>query len=197
MHVIGHIRQLQVQIDALKTGEGSGRRYDTAALRLVTAARLSSEGVVGLQGGRELLDVHHSRHRRSRNKESNAISFNFIPHYEQMRDRFGPNLALGCGGENLLIALNEGLVLEDSLEIAALTLLVETRDSHRGSLTNIKVARPCVPFSEFVLDMDGKPPAEVTKEAIQFLDEGMRGYYCAWEGEPLVVQPGDKVLVQE
>jgi len=34
------------------------------------------------------------------------------------------------------------------------------------------------------------PPA-VFKESLQFLDGGLRGFYCTWAGEMAVIQPGD------
>lgn len=195
MRIIGHIRQLQIQQDALKKGVGSERYYDIGALSLVPVARLTTEGVIGLIDGREIYDVHHSRHRRSKQRESNAISFNFTKNYERMRQRFGSDLITGCGGENLLIELVDGVDLDLLLEEPGVPLVIETDDSRSGSLTGIEVANPCVPFSEYALNMDAKPPAEVTRETLQFLDGGMRGYYCAWVGEPLLVAPGDSVFI--
>ncbi|MGB3713779.1 MAG: hypothetical protein WA996_05045 [Candidatus Promineifilaceae bacterium] len=194
MRLIGHIRQLQIQQDALKKGEGAERTYDLGALSIVPAARLTSEGVIGLIDTREIHDLHHSWHHRSKHRQSNAISFNFAQNYERMRRRFGSELSMGCGGENILIELVAGVELAPLLENLEVTLVIETEDSLRGNLTGIKVAKPCVPFSEYVLNTDAKPPAGVVKETLQFLDGGMRGYYCAWEGAPLEVRMGDKVL---
>ena len=47
MRLIGHVRQLQIQKDALKRGEGAERVYDLDALSIVPAARFSSDGVTG------------------------------------------------------------------------------------------------------------------------------------------------------
>ncbi len=194
MRLIGHIRQIQIQKDALKKGEGPDRYYDLGALSIVPAARLTSEGVIGLIDSREIHDVHHSWHHRSRHRPSSAISFNFAQNYERMVRRFGSELSMGCGGENILIELVDGVELAPLLEEPGVTFVIETKDASRGTLTGIKVAKPCVPFSNYVLNLDAKPPVEVVKETLQFLDGGMRGYYCAWEGEPLEVRTGDKVL---
>jgi hypothetical protein len=194
MRLIGHVAQLQIQKDALKRGEGAERYYDTGALSIVPAARLSGEGVIGLVDVQEVLDVHHSRHDQSKHRKSSAISFNFTQNYELLRRRFASELSLGCGGENLLIELIDGINMDPLLEEPGVALVIETGDSSRGSLTGIAVAKPCVPFSEYLLNADDKPPAAIIKETLQFLDGGMRGYYSAWEGDPLVVRAGDKVL---
>lgn len=197
MRLIGHIGQLQIQNEALKKGEGSERYYDLDALSIVPAVRLSSEGVIGLIDAREIQDIHHSQHKHSRHRPNSAISFNFTQNYERMRRRFGTELSMGCGGENILIDLVDGVKLAPLLEDPEVTLVIETEGSQRGSLTGINVAKPCVPFSKYVLNMDAKPRAEVLKETLQFLDGGMRGYYCAWEGKPLEVRAGDKVLASD
>ena len=194
MRLIGHIRQLQIQKDALKKGAGAERTYDLGALSIVPAARLTTDGVTGLNDAQEMHDIHHSQHKHSRHRPSSAISFNFTQNYERMRRRFGSELLMGCGGENILIDLVAGVDLASLLQNPGVTLVIESEGLQRGSLTGVKVAKPCVPFSEYVLNMDAKPPAGVVKETLQFLDGGMRGYYCAWEGEPLEVRIGDKVL---
>jgi hypothetical protein len=197
MRLIGHIGQLQIQKGALKKGEGAERTYDLGALSTVPAARLTSEGVTGLIDAQEIHDVHHSWHQHSKNRQSNAISFNFTQNYDRMRRRFGSGLSIGCGGENILIDLVAGVDLAPLMDNPEVTLVIETEDSLTGKLTGMKIAKPCVPFSQYMLNMDTKPTAEVVKETLQFLDGGMRGYYCAWEGEPLEVRKGDKVLTSE
>jgi hypothetical protein len=42
------------------------------------------------------------------------------------------------------------------------------------------VARPCRPFTGWALGQQVDP--EVLKDSLQFLDVGMRGYYCVAEG---------------
>ncbi len=196
MHLIGHIRQLQIQIDALKKGEGPNRIYDTSALQSVPAARLSADGVTGLQDNAELLDVHHRLHQQSKHRQSNAISFNFIQNYDHMRRRFNGAIILGCAGENLLIELIAGVDQETLMADLDATMVIENHEGQQGKLSGFLVARPCVPFTEFVLKMDSKPLASDTKEALQFLDGGMRGYYSGWQGEPIVARLGAKVLIQ-
>lgn len=197
MREFGHIRLLQIQVDSLKKGDRLNRYYDTAALREVPSAKLTREGLVGLLNNQELYDIHHAEHERSKNRLGNAISFNFTYHYEQMRQRFGARLALGSAGENILIETTNGLsgdATEDaSSNLLQRVLIVETEKGQCGRLTQIEVAAPCVPFCEFALMLEEKPSFETAAEALQFLDGGMRGYYCTWEGPPLTVRPGDRV----
>ncbi len=104
MERIGTIVRLQIQTASLKVGE-TPRRYDPAALRSLGAATVTSEGVLGRHGdGSIVLDVHHERHRLSKNRGgANGVSLGFTAHYRAMRDRFGDHLADGIAGENILV----------------------------------------------------------------------------------------------
>lgn len=58
-------------------------------------------------------------------------------------------------------------------------------------LRQMLVAHPCRPFSGYVM---GGTEATV-KSALQFLDNGMRGYYCVLAQErPVTIAVGDMVL---
>jgi hypothetical protein len=50
----------------------------------------------------------------------------------------------------------------------------------RLRLRVLEVARPCRPFTGWALGRQVEP--EVLKDSLQFLDVGMRGYYCVAEG---------------
>ena len=190
MRQIGKIIQLQVQQEALKKGEGPDRSYDAGGILVVPAARLSSDGVTGIFGDREIHDVHHSQHPRSKHRRSSAISFNVSENYDRISRQFQFEQVVGYGGENLIIELVEGVDLAGILGNPEMTLLIGTMRRPQGMMTGIKVAKPCVPFSEYVLNQETKPSAELIKDTLQFLDDGMRGYYCSWEGESLIVEPG-------
>jgi hypothetical protein len=193
MHQLGHIERLQVQLGRLKTGTKPDQTYAPAALQVVPALRLTSKGVIGLLDGQELLDVHHADHEYSRNRHGSGISINFISHYEQMRERFGPDLETGCAGENILVAAKA------IVEPATLSrgLVIETKEGRQVRLNQVSVAHPCRSFSAFALKLARKPTEYALKETLRFLDGGTRGFYCEWEGEPVVVRPGDKVFVDE
>ena len=197
MRQIGKIIQLQVQQEALKKGEGPDRYYDVGGILVVPAARLSSDGVTGLLGEREIHDVHHSQHPRSKHRQSSAISFNASQNYDRISHQFEFEKIIGYGGENIVIELVEGFDLAGIIEEPDIAFLVGTKNGLQGMMTGIKVAKPCVPFSEYVLNRDTKPSAELIKDTLQFLDDGMRGYYCSWEGESLVVEPGYGIFLSD
>lgn len=192
MRKIGEIIQLQVQVDSLKQGEKNNRYYEPAGLRTVSALRLTPEGVVGLVAGQELSDVHHADHPESKNRTlTNGISFNFTSHYTRMQERFGAHLSQGIAGENILVATDE--VFDEAAFAGG--VLIQTQDGQQIQLTQVCVAEPCAPFSTFALNLDTRPPAELLKAALQFLDGGTRGFYCQQTGAPIRVQVGDLLLV--
>lgn len=192
MRKIGEIIQLQVQVDSLKQGEKNNRYYEPAGLRTVSALRLTPAGVVGLENGQELSDVHHADHPESKNRTlTNGISFNFTSHYRRMQDRFGVHLSAGIAGENILVATDE--LFDEAAFVGG--VMIVTQDGQQVPLTQICVAEPCAPFSTFALNLDARPPAELLKAALQFLDGGTRGFYCQRMGSPISVQVGDALFV--
>ena len=192
MRKIGEIIQLQVQVDNLKQGDKNNRYYEPAGLRAVSALQLTPRGVVGLEGGQELSDVHHADHPHSKNRAlTNGISFNFTSHYTQMQQRFGAHLRNSIAGENILVATDE--MFDESVFGGG--VIIETKDGQQIQLTQISVAEPCAPFSTFALNLETRPPAELLKAALQFLDGGMRGFYCQRIGSPIMIQIGDSVFV--
>ena len=183
---------MKVQVDSLKQGEKNNRYYEPAGLRAVSALRLTPEGVVGLEAGQELSDVHHAAHPESKNRTlTNGIPFNFTSHYTRMQDRFGAHLSTGIAGENILVATDE--VFDEAAFAGG--VLIQTQDGQQIHLTQVCVAEPCAPFSTFALNLDARPPAELLKAALQFLDGGTRGFYCQQTGAPVRVQVGDLLFV--
>jgi hypothetical protein len=190
---IGTIVRLQVQESSLKVGD-KPRRYDPAPLRSVPAISLSPAGVVGLvEDGETIVDVHHHDHPASKNRGGeNGISLGFTPHYLAMRQRFGPHLADGIAGENILIAVDQRFQEED----LASGVVIEGADGRRLELRQVIVAAPCVEFSRYALKFpDGARPDATVTEALRFLDAGMRGFYATYAGEPAVVAVGARVLL--
>lgn len=191
MRKIGTITRLQIQTDSLKQGQRPYTYYDPSPLLAVPALRLTARGCVGLHDGREIIDVHHVDHTQSKHMRINGISFNFTTHYQKMQQRFGTHLATGCAGENILIA-SDAVFAEDAF---AQALIVETSDGQHVRLNAITVAAPCAPFSTYALCLEWKPPAEMMRETLQFLDGGTRGFYCTLAGEAMVVRVGDQVFL--
>ena len=160
------------------------RRYDPTPLQSVPALLLDADGAVGLAGGGErIIDVHNQRHPATKQRQGiNALSVGFTAHYAAMRDRFGETVPDGVAGENILIA-GDRLWTEEDL-VAGLE--IETASGQRARLERLVVAAPCVEFTRWAMRFpgDARPDLTVT-ENVRFLDQGMRGFYAAYDGEPV------------
>jgi len=195
MLFLGEIVNLQVQPVDLKVGDRRKERYTPATMRSVPRLMVEEAGVWGLdEDGKPVPDVHHRDHPASKLRGTeNAISFGLTSHYAAIRERFGEHLVDAIAGENILIAA-DGPV---SLEEVAGGLLVETA---RGSvaLGQVSVAHPCAPFSRFALGMGPDEPADLrVTEALRYLDGGMRGFYVAYSGAPVEIAVGDRVFAAD
>lgn len=195
LYLLGKIVRLQIQRSALKVGEKPDRRYDPAALLAVDELTLTPEGALArLADGGTLLDVHHVGHAQSRNNDGvNDLSIGFTAHYTAMRERFGDHLADGCAGENILVETN------GRIELAVLDGGIALQSLGGGSpiwLKNFRVAAPCNPFSGYALGR--RVDAATLKATLQFLNDGMRGFYCmlALE-ESVTIAVGDQVFVPQ
>lgn len=192
MQLIGRIVRLQVQVESLKRGERPYRVYSLSNLRVVPEMKLTADGVAGLDGQAEMLDVHHLRHPRSRHRPGNGISFNFTTHYGRMDHRFGPHMALGCAGENIIVETAASFDL-DQLQKG---LILQTSGGRQIYLDQIAVMLPCLPFSKYSLQ-DANPPPDVLKETLQFLDQGTRGFSGMLVGDSAVIRAGDSVYLPQ
>lgn len=195
MTYIGIITQLQVQRVSLKRGERPNQTYAPDGIVPVDALRLAPEGAVAMPNGKALLDVHNITHPDSKYsaEHGNALSFNFVSNYAQMRARFGDHMTIGCAGENMLIETDPALFL--SMHDLARGLRIEGPDGTYVELRHVAPAPPCAPFSRWALGSLGAvADATLLKQTLQFLDRGTRGYYCACEdtGE---VRLGDRVYL--
>ncbi len=186
---LGRIVRLQIQRAALKVGEKPHERYDPAELLAVPALTLTAHGVAADDpaGGR-WLDVHHALHPQSRNFEGeNALSLGFTAHYAAMRARFGPLVADGCAGENIIVESE----LAPDLAALAGGLVIHTS----GGLVRlgaVQVAAPCRPFTRYL--RSGSGDDDTLKADLQFLNGGRRGFYAALaQPEPALIAVGDRV----
>jgi hypothetical protein len=194
MRFLGEIVRLQTQVESLKVGVAPHRRYDPAGIRTVPVLRLDETGVEGIDGETALADVHNSSHPASKNRAgSNGISVGFTTHYAAMRERFGDHLPDGIAGENILVALDPAAGVLTEADVSG-GLTIETAGGARVALEQVIVAAPCVEFSRYALQFpdDARPDRTVT-EAVQFLDQGMRGYYAAYHGPAVTIAIGDRV----
>ena len=195
MRQIGQIVRLQVQPTSLKRGEKSACYYDPSPIQAVETMLLTSQGVVGVTGmGEHIVDVHNSSHPQSKSRGDNGISLGFTSHYRAMRTRFGAHLSDGCAGENILIATEEGFKLE------ALGTRVAIQEREGGTLRyleELSVATPCLEFSRYALNESLPVPAEMIRETLIFLNDGMRGFYAtSAERAPFALHLGDSIFVE-
>lgn len=191
MKLIGTVAHVQIQQNPLKVGEGASRVYDPAPILRLNAIRLTHEGVLGLtDDGREIVDVHHRAHPKSRNnKNVNGISLGFTTSYNRMRGRFGTHIVDGIGGENIIIEPAPGFDVED----LHTDLSIETPDGW-VRLRELMIAAPCNPFSRYCAG--SKIDGEELKQTLQFLADGTRGFYatlCIKQPDQPVIRARDKV----
>jgi hypothetical protein len=191
MHELGPIVRLQIQRSALKTGEKPNRTYSPAPLLAVERLWVTPAGAFGLApDGSWIVDVHHQHHPRSRNEDGgHGISVGFTGHYDRMRERFGARVTPGCAGENLIAEARGVLAYDDVRHGLA---VVSPEGAERLRIRVLEVARPCRPFTGWALER--AVDAEVLKEGLRFLDDGMRGYYCVAEGTAEITI-GDRMFV--
>lgn len=191
MTPIGKIVRLQIQRSSLKVGEKPNRVYDPAPLLAVETLTLTPTGAEArLPDGAVLLDVHNARHPDTKNIENeNSLSVGFTHHYELIRKQFGEQAPFGCGGENIIVETDRRVELNEVMN----GLAIQKADGSRVPLTNVLVAEPCRPFAGYLLGrfVDG----DTLKRSVQFLQNGMRGYYLRLaQTEPVTVAVGDVLL---
>jgi len=193
MRTIGTITRLQIQRGSLKRGEKPTRVYDPTPLLSVPALNVTPEGALGASpDGADawIIDVHHRAHPYTKNEDGlHGISLGFTAHYDAMRQHFGGTLEVGCAGENI-IATSERRFGYD--ELAGGVAILAPDGSERVRLKVLQVAHPCRPFTGWALGKQVEP--EELKKHLQFLDGGMRGFYCVGEGTGTVAL-GDQVAI--
>lgn len=187
---MGKIARLQIQPAGLRVGIKPDSYYDPSSLLTVSELTLSLRGAAAVSnGGDVLLDIHHEQHPHSKNSRGlNDLSVGFTAHYSAIRERYGDHIADGCAGENILIEA-EAIVELGDLERG---LVIRRGGAPPVRLENFAIARPCAPFSSYV---SRSAEGRIVKQAMQFLDNGRRGFYCALRGrEELSVAIGDEVF---
>jgi len=192
MYKIGRIKQVQVQQSSLKVG--SPEYYDPTPLLVVDHILVSTSGTVGVTADdRHIIDVHNANHPGSRNRGDNSLSLGFTSHYASMRSRFGLHLVDGCAGENILIETDK---MYSFGELKHGLAVQKASTDEIIYLTNIEIAAPCVPFSQYAAKEQMPLSNEQTKEVLQFLHYGRRGFYAelADAQQEVSVQAGDILL---
>lgn len=183
--LLGPIVKCQISAQAL-VREG---RYIHADIIPADELHLGVDGVVGWCAGRALLNHHHRLNPRLRSwKPGRLLSIGFTGHYAAMADRFG-SAPLGCAAENVIVHCDR-LVTEDEL---AAGLQVRSEDgSVVIDLEPAAVAKPCVPFTKFMLGNQEASDDEIAPNRA-FLDKGIRGFVLGLANQtdgPKVITPG-------
>jgi hypothetical protein len=157
---------------------------------------VSPDGAIALlPDGQEIIDVHHRQHPQSQYAGVNSLSIGFTSHYARMRARFGDHMFHGCAGENVLIDTGElpGLsAVERGVVIRCAAMDVDLL------LDDVRIALPCLEFSRYSLRLpQAERDSSDVKRALQFLEQGTRGFYVtpANAGAPVVVSLGDRVYL--
>ncbi|HEY1349632.1 MAG TPA: hypothetical protein VGF67_08420 [Ktedonobacteraceae bacterium] len=195
MRQIGQVKQVQIQRGPLKQGNKPQRFYDPAPLLVVEHLLLTAEGVIGVTSdGEQLIDIHHATHPQSRNVGVNSISLGFTSHYRAMRAKFGAHLSDGLAGENILVEADE----EFLRAIPGGRMALQAQEGGELIyLEHLKVAAPCVEFSHFALQERTSASAAALREALVFLDHGLRGFYATLRGaQPCVLRTGASLFVE-
>ncbi len=198
MHEIGRIKLVQIQRSPLKVGGSRNAYYDPSPLLVVDTLHLTSKGAIGVTArGDHIIDIHHVDHSSSRNRRgANGLSVGFSSHYAAMRARFGHHLIDGCAGENILVETDSPFRLSD-LEGG---LAIQNPDTGQFLyLTQLKVAAPCVEFTQYAANHGMALPAEQLRAALQFLHDGRRGFYArlAKDQDSGSVRANDRVFIIE
>jgi hypothetical protein len=191
MRTIGTVTRLQIQRSSLKTGEKPDRAYDPAPLLTVPHLMITPDGVLGAgEAGAWIVDVHHRAHPLTKNEDGlHGVSVGFTSHYAAIRDRFGDRIVIGCAGENIIVAADRRFTYDD---LGGGLAIVATEGPERVRLKVLQVAHPCRPFTGWALGRRVEP--DVLKSHLQFLDGGMRGFYCVGEGSG-TVEVGDQLVL--
>jgi hypothetical protein len=192
MREIGRIVRLQVQRGSLKTGLKPDRVYDPAPILAVPRLAVTPDGVLGAgPDGAWVVDVHHRAHPETKNEDGeHGVSLGFTAHYGMMRARFGERLTLGCAGENIIVESDAVWRLDD---LAAGLAVVDAAGTALLTLAVLQVAHPCRPFTGWALGSRVEP--EALRGHLQFLDDGLRGFYCLPQGSALV-SLGDRLVAR-
>jgi len=192
MRTIGTITRLQIQRGSLKRGEKPTRVYDPTPLLSVPMLSVSPEGALGGSPEDEtwIVDVHHRAHPQTKNEDGlHGVSLGFTSHYAAMRQHFGDRLEVGCAGENIIATSDHQFTYD---ELAGGVAILGRDGTERVRLKVLQVSHPCRPFTGWALGKTVEP--EELKKHLQFLDNGMRGFYCVGEGTG-TVSLGDSVAI--
>lgn len=191
--LLGPVVTTQIHVDRMV----NGGHYDDHLILEVDALWLGVDGVIGQLGDQSLLHAHHrlhpNKHRAERPRDyrpNRLLSIGFTGHYDQMAERFGA-APIGCAAEDIIVDC------EGTISVEQLSGGVQLRrEGQVVELDGVAVAKPCVPFTKWLLrDQDADDETVAPNRA--FLDAGMRGFIMGLAGqhEPVAIRVGDELWV--
>jgi hypothetical protein len=201
--------RVQVQLDRMKPGLPPRRRYEPGVLREVAELRVTPDGAIGVdRDGTEHLDVHNGPPPHTRNTTGRkGLSIMTTGDYAALRQRYGAHLTDGIAGESVLLEYAPGLggrALPTTLSLvdapppsgAAEGGVIPAADPAPGrlALTDVHVAKPCVPFARFCLRREDFEVDDEITAALAHLDDGARGYKMT-ASAAAAIRPGDVLIV--
>lgn len=164
--------RLQVQTDRLKPGAAPHRYYHPERIRPVAVLDVGPGGASSPGPDGTVIDVHNRAHPHTRDPHGKAgLTLMGTGDYEKLRLRYGAHVSDGIAGESILVDAPDGLAGGQPAAARVLT------SGGPIELQAVRVAKPCVEFSRYCLGeaMSESVSADV-REALEFLDGGMRGY---------------------
>lgn len=182
---IGEVALLQVHGDLLKSPD----RFDPASLIRVDEASVDSDGMLGWTGSGWIVDVHHRAWPGRGGRR--PLSIGFTGHYDEMWSHFR-QVPLGAAGENIVVKADGVFKTADLGD----HIIVRGHDGE-VTLTSPKVAKPCLPFTSYMLDLPEVGSLQEIGYDLKFLDDGMRGFIVGVDesAEPFRIRVGDEVFL--
>lgn len=174
--------------------------YRDELLTEVDSLWLSPDGVVGLVDEQAILQAHHRLHptRTIGTTEKHRtylphrlLSFGFTSHYDAMVEHFG-TAAMGCAAEDIIVECDE------IISLGQVGGGVQIRRGDRIiDLVDAEVAKPCIPFTRYLLG-DQLTSEDNVAPHRAFLDDGMRGFIVglAEHTEPVDIAVGDEFWIR-
>ena len=181
--LLGTVIHTQVHVDRMvNNGE-----YEHWKIAAPDRLWLGPDGVIGDIDGRAVLHAHHRLHPNKTRTENTKkflpnrlLSFGFTGHTDLMAERFG-EASVGCAAEDVIVDR------PGQVRLADIAGGLQVRRGDRAvDFTNPMVAKPCVPFTKYLLK-DQDAADEVVAPNRAFLEEGMRGFLVGLADQTQVV----------
>ena len=192
---LGKVKLVQVQPSGLIIETPTGYFYDVTRRVEVEMLIITSLGIEATTAdGEHMLDIHHINHPNKAYDDDDLVCIGFTSHYQAMRERFGEHMVDGAAGENIIIEYNREVWVDD---LGRQITIENAENGDRTLLDVLSFAAPCEEFSHFAANSQGqKLPATELKAALQFLNNGRRGFLLVLSDgqEAATVQAGDRVF---